>query len=408
MIRHNLRNGYTTGSCAAAAAKAAVLFLITGGKPDQVTLDLPGGESGTWIPVPVSDDNKVFGETRMGSCSFRVQKDAGDDPDVTNGSWIYVRAALLSKEELAARLRYGKGYLVSAEPAVYLDGGCGIGLVTREGLSCPPGHYAFNPVPREMIGGAVQKVCRDAGYREPLLITVAIPGGEELAKKTFNPRLGITGGLSVLGTTGIVRPMSEEALRDTICLELHMNSLAGKTLIMMTPGNYGETFLEEQMRLPAGKAVVCSNFVGDSAAMAAKEGIRRILFVGHIGKLIKVAAGMKNTHSRYGDCRMETIVRILSQVSGGISSQLREAITACGTTDEALKILMGIEGNPAQLVMNETARAVKAQMEAWSGEKVSVEVVVFSSALNLIGCTELAEEYGDQIRNEDENLFIRG
>ncbi len=400
MTEHNLRSGYTTGSCAAAASKAAALFLTTGKNPQQVTLDLPGGETGTWIPEPVPDDEKVFLKTRAGSSSFRVRKDAGDDPDVTNGSWVYVRVAPLSEKELAERSDFGKGYRIDGEPPVYLDGGCGIGLVTREGLSCPPGHYALNPVPRGMIAHAAQEICQYAGYREPLLITVAIPGGEKLARKTFNPKLGIVGGLSILGTTGIVRPMSEDALLDTIRLELHMNAAAGKIQVVMTPGNYGETFLEQEMAIPHGKAVVCSNFVGDSAAMAAEEGIREILFVGHIGKLIKAAAGMRNTHSRYGDSRMETIVRMLSRALGRISPQLREEILACGTTDEALKLLMACEGDYAQLVMNETAKTVKAQMEAWSGEKASVEVIVFSSALRLIGCTESAEEYCDQIRNE--------
>ncbi len=371
MAEKRLRNGYTTGTCAAAAAKAAAAFLLCGKKdPDYAELTLPGG---TVCRIPVTQDAGLF----------FVRKDSGDDPDVTNGTKVYARVSQADRGEFEALCRTGAGYYLEEYPQLYLNGGPGIGMVTKPGLSCPVGHYAINPVPRGMILGAVEDVVRTAAFEEHLVVTVWIPEGESLALQTFNPKLGIQGGISVLGTTGIVKPMSEEALLETIHLEIHMKAVNGEKVLLMAPGNYGEEFLKKELGVPMGSAVLCSNFVKDAVLMAEKEGFRKLLFVGHIGKLIKVSAGVENTHSKYGDGRMEQMA-VLAQELG--HPEMQEQILACNTTDDALALLK--EQGLAKTLLNRTAFYVKRWMEAWSGGRITAEAVTFSTAHQLLGATE--------------------
>lgn len=401
-----LRSGYTTGTCAAAAAKAAAVFMLTGIRPKEILVHMPEGKSSVWIPTP-SEEPELSG-------FWKVQKDSGDDPDVTNGVWVYAKVSPMDSVKAKQFRDNGSGYWLEQYPSLYLDGGCGIGRVTKPGLSCPVGHYAINPVPREMILAAVAEVCREAGYEEGILVEIAIPAGEALANKTFNPRLGIEGGISVLGTTGIVRPMSEEALVETIRLDIRMKALSGKKLLIMTPGNYGETFLKETLDIALGEAVVCSNFVADAVDMMRDSGIANLLFVGHVGKLIKVASGARNTHSRYGDGRMETMEamtrRVLSCRPGAESTEaartdglqrLYGKIRSANTTEEAIDILKHFR--LAQAVMTETASVVKHQIEQWGGDGMKAEVVVFSSAHQVIGMTKEAPTFLRQWKNGQRN-----
>ena len=384
MEEKRLRSGFTTGACATAAARAAAVFLLRGTLPERVEVILPEGQSAVWKPEYESEE----------PCQgyLRVQKDAGDDPDVTHGSWVYACVTILTEAELETKRQTGSGYWLEEYPEVYLDGGIGIGIATKPGLSCPVGHYAINPVPRKMILSAVDAERDRLGFRGCLGIQIAIPSGVELAKKTFNPKLGIQGGISVLGTTGIVKPMSEEALLATIRLDIHMKTVANENVLLMAPGNYGETFLREAMGIPMGEAVLCSNFVADSMQMLREENVRELLFVSHIGKLIKVSAGIPNTHSKYGDRRMEEMARLTALRLGEQEKQeeqenqdLLDRILGSNTTDEALEHMNQARVGLAEQILTDSAESAKIHLERWAGGTLHAEVVTFSSALGITG-----------------------
>lgn len=306
-----LRLGYTTGSCGAAAAKAAALMLLTQKACSMVSLTVPKG-----ITLALEVRDISLGREKV-SCA--IQKDSGDDPDVTNGMLIYAHVA----------------YNQTGEHR--LDGGEGVGRVTKRGLQCPVGEAAINPVPRKMILAAVEEICRAQGYSGGLDITILVPGGEEIAKRTFNPRLGIMGGISILGTSGIVEPMSEEALIDTIETELRQRRVSGEEYALLTPGNYGEDYIRDVLGIDPDRAVKCSNFIGDALLLSKSLGYKGVLLVGNIGKLVKLAGGMLNTHSKYGDCRME----ILAAHSGacGAEQGILGEMLRCATCDDALRLL---------------------------------------------------------------------
>ena len=209
--------------------------------------------------------------------------------------------------------------------------------------------------------------------------------GEELAEKTFNPKLGIVGGLSVLGTTGIVEPMSEAALTATIRLEIHMKAVEGADYLVVTPGNYGEAFLKEHLGISLDQGVKCSNFIRDTMKFMEEEGFRRGLLVGHAGKLIKAAGGVENTHSRYGDRRMEIL---WDCVEGAVppkakDSRLREKILASNTTEEAVEYLE--EEGIRRITGDFAAKRLRQQILDWTDGKVDMDVILFSSGLGVFG-----------------------
>ena len=276
-----MRYGFTTGSCAAAAAKAAAYMLLTGKRKTEITIETPKGISYT----PKIEDIRM----EEGKVSCAVQKDGGDDPDVTSGSFIY--AAVCAETEESGTL------------SIHIDGGEGVGRVTKPGLDQPVGNAAINHVPREMIAKEVGEICRLLDYKGRIEVEISVPGGEELAKQTFNPRLGITGGISILGTSGIVEPMSNQAIKDTIRVELNQRKVQGYDYVAVSPGNYGLDFMKQSYGYDLDKSVKCSNFIGDTVDMAVEMGFQKMLLTGHIGKLIKVAGGIMNTHSREADCR---------------------------------------------------------------------------------------------------------
>lgn len=382
MSKSLLRSGFTTGTCAAAAAKAAAVFLLTGRSTEQVTIHTPQG-----ILAELAVERVLGGEFK-GYC--RVRKDAGDDPDVTHGSWIYGAVSVITSERWQKLLQSGQGYMADDYPGLYLTGGPGIGIVTKPGLSCPIGRYAINPVPRKMIMAAVAEAC-EQDREEYLEIRIAIPEGIHLAEKTFNPRLGIAGGISILGTSGIVEPMSEHALLETIRLDIRMKVLEGDGEVILTPGNYGETFLWETMGIPLGEAVKCSNFIADALGFLDAEGARKVLLVGHIGKLIKVTGGARNTHSRYGDRRME----LLAAIVGEYQPELTTVVQQANTTEEVMGLL--VEHGLAIRVLNRAAELVQKQAKRWlleesaplvNGEsEIQMEVVTFSSVYGILGKT---------------------
>lgn len=384
-----LRSGFTTGTCAAVAAKAAAVMVFTGEILKHMNLVTP---KGTEADLPL-----FHVALTQESAVCAVRKDAGDDPDVTNRAMVYasvlvVRAELTKQEKDRCYFRECRNG--SCAWTLFLTGGEGIGIVTKPGLSCPVGKYAINPVPRQMIFDAVEEAAWRYGFSGRLLIRISIPAGKELADKTFNPKLGIQGGISVLGTSGVVEPMSEEALLATIRLELHMKAVAGARTVIVTPGNYGETFLREKLGLSLRQGIQCSNFVADAMEYAAEEGIPEVLFAGHIGKLIKVAGGVRNTHSQYGDRRMEILWECAEQVlisqpqmeAGALKAAVMEAVT----TEEAVRLLE--EAGILKQVMAVAVERIKRYTTSWCGGKVRVEVVIFSTNCGLLGMTEGVEE----------------
>ncbi len=309
-----LRRGYTTGSCAAAAAKAAVTMLLTHSDCSFVTLQTPGGYAMT---LDVLDG--VF-SPEAASCA--VRKDSGDDPDVTNGVLVYARVS---------KIPWG----------IEVGGGEGIGRVTKAGLDQPVGAHAINSVPRRHIREECKNVCREFGYGGGLSVVISIPGGEALAERTFNAKMGIVGGLSVLGTTGIVEPMSEAAVADTIRAELSLLYEAGHRDVTLTIGNYGEKFARDILGLPLASHVKCANFIGETLAAAAEKGFQQATLIGHVGKLVKLGIGITNTHSSRGDGRMETL--IACALEAGASLDTLHKIRECVSTDAALDCLQAAE-----------------------------------------------------------------
>ena len=356
-----MRTGYTTGSCAAAAAKAAVCMLLSGEVIQQVRLMTPKGVE---LDLEVEQIQR-----RQHGVRCAVRKDSGDDPDVTNGIYVY---AEVRKEP---------------EPGIYLDGGEGIGRITKKGLEQPVGAAAINRVPRQMIREAVKEECVRARYDGGLSVMISIPEGRKIAERTFNPRLGIEGGISVLGTSGIVEPMSEKALTDTIFLELKMLKENGIDRCCVVPGNYGRDFLAEQLGVDTDQAVKCSNYIGETIDAAVNLEMRSLLLIGHIGKLIKVAAGVMNTHSRQADCRMEVLAAYAA--AEGASAECVQAILSCITTTEALKLLK--EKGILSGVMERVMERIEFHLCHRAGGSLQVEAIVFSTEDGILGKTKRAE-----------------
>jgi cobalt-precorrin-5B (C1)-methyltransferase len=307
------------------------------------------------------------------TCS--VIKDGGDDPDVTTGAYIEVSVRIVD------------------EPGIVIDGGKGVGRVTKPGLDQPIGEAAINSVPRKMIEENLNEVLkeRNAG-NTGLEVIVSVPGGERIAEKTFNPKLGIVGGISILGTTGIVEPMSEKAIVDTIRTEMRVRKAEGRQVLLAAPGNYGITFLSEKCGIDKDIAVMTSNFVYDSVMIAKEEGFSEMVFAGHIGKLVKVAGGIKNTHSRYGDHRMEILTDITGMFSCGKEfDELKEKLAECVMTDEAVRIIT--EAGLADKVFPKMASLIKENMEKWAEGMLKVEVIVFSNEYTELVSTVNAHEY---------------
>ncbi len=365
-----LRMGYTTGSCAAAAARAAASMLLTGKAVPEVKLMTPKG---------IGLDLEVLeAEWTAEEASCAVRKDAGDDPDVTNGLKIY---ALVRKSE---------------EPGVQIDGGEGVGRVTRPGLEQPVGAAAINKVPRQMIRENVEEICRKFGYEGGLSVTISIPGGEALAVKTFNPRLGIVGGISVLGTSGIVEPMSEEALIQTIRVDIKMQLAGGRKYLVLVPGNYGLDYLNEFHPELLKNSVKYSNFLGEAIDAAVEYGAKGILLAGHIGKLVKLAGGIMNTHSRNADSRMEILTAHAAVL--GADQETAAALMNCITTDEALEILR--EKGLLEGVMERLLERMEFYVDHRSGHSLEKGILVFSQTKGTLGESKDARKVLERLKEE--------
>lgn len=358
----NLRCGYTTGSCATAAAKAAATMLLTGERVATVRIDTPKGVVLELEPLEVELAEQYV------SCAIR--KDSGDDPDDTNGVLVFAKVEKV------------------AEPGVHIEGGVGVGRVTKPGLACAVGGPAINPTPRRMITAEVGSVMEQAGYSEGLLVTISIPEGVEIAKKTFNPRLGIIGGLSVLGTSGIVEPMSEKALIETMYVEMRAQKVRGNKHLLVFFGNYGEDFTRDVMQLDLEGAVTCSNFVGELLDYAVFLGFETLLLIGHSGKLVKLAQGVMNTHSKYADCRTELFA--LEAMFHGASIEVGQEIYHCLTTDEVTKILK--REQIFEPVMDKVTERIDFYMQHRVHGKIKTAAFMFSNVYGILGKTKAADE----------------
>ncbi|MBE5062326.1 cobalamin biosynthesis protein CbiD [Lachnospiraceae bacterium DSM 108991] len=372
-----LRRGWTTGTCAQAAAAAAAQALLAGSLPREgadwtVTVHLPNGQPFT-LPVQSGKIEKRDSQGRPLAVTCKVKKDSGDDPDVTDGVTVCATVSFFSEDRIE------------------IDGGQGVGRVTKPGLAQPVGSAAINPVPRQMIQKELVRLKEAAGWEGGFQVLVEIPGGEQLAQRTFNPRIGIVGGLSVLGTSGIVEPMSEKALIDTIEVEIKVKLAEGRRCLIAAPGNYGLDFLRDRWGILARDTVKCSNYIGETIDLAAEHGAEGLLFVGHIGKLVKIAGGIMNTHSRWGDCRMELLAS--SALRAGLSGERAAALLCCNTTEDALQILTEKERRKVLDCLLEkihTHLNIRAQSSAQRDMKTGA--VLFSNVYGVLGMTRYGEE----------------
>ena len=367
-----LRMGYTTGSCAAAAARGAAFMLLSGKEIQEVKIHTP---KGIVLNLELLDIRRSAEKV---SCA--VRKDGGDDPDVTDKALIY------------AEVTFG------TEEGIVIDGGFGVGRVTKPGLDQPVGNAAINHVPRQMIRENVEEIQKKLDDFRALQVVISVPEGEELAKHTFNPRLGITGGISILGTSGIVVPMSEEALISTIRVEMEMRKAQGDRVLLVTPGNYGQDFLKTYPWVRADHSVKCSNYVGKTLEFAAELGFDAILFVAHLGKFVKVSGGIMNTHSHEADCRAELLTA--QAVRAGADLALAKKLLETGTTEEAVQILK--EAGCLKETMEKVTEKIAFYMNYHIEGRVQTEAIVFSSNEGLLGETSGAGELLERLREQEE------
>lgn len=392
IIKNNkrLRYGYTTGSCAAGATRGAVRMLLSGASLSEVELQTPKG-----ITLNLQLHDITRGETHV-SCA--VQKDAGDDPDTTNGILVYAKVEKISAEAAKNIIdnQNTDSKKVIIHSSIILDGGVGVGRVTKPGLSQKVGEAAINPVPKAMILREAEEAAQEYDYEGYLKITISVPEGEEISKKTFNPRLGIMGGISILGTSGIVEPMSERALIASIQVEMKQHFCQGENYILVTPGNYGADYLREHMTIPFENNIKCSNYVGETIDMAIDMGVKGILFVAHIGKFVKVAAGIMNTHSHCADGRMEVLCA--SAIRAGGTLECAREILEAGTTDEALAVIdrYGILKQTMAIVMEK----IQFYLDHRSYEQILLGAVVFSNVYGLLGQTRDALKLMEAIQEQ--------
>ena len=388
--QRSLRRGYTTGSCSAAATKAALLMMTRGERCDTVRIDTPKGIE---LSLEVSDQEYSPCEAL---CS--ITKDAGDDPDATHGLRIFSRVSRRSCP--SGPLPYEEQLEISGVSVkVHITGGRGVGVVTRGGLSCDVGKSAINPVPRRMILKSVKDVLENM---EPELIPdflnieISAENGEETAKKTFNPKLGIVGGISILGTSGIVEPMSEKALVDTIRTEIkqfaelngikreadHERKGGDDTFtsqvppMLVCPGNYGQDYARDVLGIDLESGVKCSNYIGEMLDYSCWLGIPKILLIGHAGKLIKIAAGVMNTHSSSADGRQEVIASHGAML-GMEPSAVRDIMNAI-SAEEMTDILRNQGEGFAQKVFDSIGNKIKEHIDHRTRGKLQVEFIVFT------------------------------
>ena len=356
-----LRCGYTTGSCSAGAAKAATIILFDNNKIlKDIEITSPKGIK---IRMPVLNINR--GDDWI-ECS--IIKFSGDDPDITNGIEIKAKVRKISENEDIIHTLSDYDDIENGE-MIYLKGGKGVGTVTKDGLFVSKGEPAINPVPRKMIREEVLSVLPNG---ERVEITISIPQGEEISKKTFNPRLGIVGGISVLGTTGIVYPMSEDALKASIKLEINQRSLSNQRLVL-TFGNLGEKYCKK-LGFNEDEIVICSNYIGFALECCVSCKVKAVILVGHIGKMSKIAYGCFNTHSRINGVRLEVFALELALLGYDIS--LINKILEQKTCEGAVKYL----GDGYERLYKNIGTKIIDKMNQYVYEEMPIDAVMYYGA----------------------------
>ncbi len=432
VVRKNQRMqcGYTTGSCAAAASMAAVRMLFEQKPCREIRLTTPKG-----TVLLLETEFPVF-DPHSASCA--VRKFGGDDPDATDGLLIFAKAERTDGSDAEAgdflngtALTKDGAVGDSSEPGaedrshsepkaedpdfsesdhsqkkaadVLLKAGAGIGRVTKPGLEQPVGAAAVNRVPRKMITEGVRAVCEEFHYSGMIRITLRVQGGEAVGARTFNPHLGIEGGISILGTSGIVVPMSEQALIESIRIEMRQKVHGGEQYLLITPGNYGADFLKsaEQFRiLDPDRSMKCSNYVGETLDIAMELGVKGILFVSHIGKFGKVSGGIMNTHSAHADCRAELMAA--QAMRAGASRETVLQVLESNTTEEAVGILK--KSGDLDGTIRVMLEKIQFYLDKHCQGELRTEVVLFSSQYGYLGETEGAEDLLLRIAEEDQRL----
>lgn len=361
-----LRKGFTTGTCATAATAAAISMILNQDIEEKVTVSTANG-----VEVTMDIKDPSFGEL---TASAAVEKDGGDDADATHGLLIYSTVTLLPDSN-----------------NIEIDGGEGVGRVTQKGLKCDVGMAAINPTPRAMIEKTARQLL---GPNCGAKIIISVPGGEETAKLTYNSRLGIVGGISILGTTGIVNPMSEDSWKASITIELTMLYNQGYRSVVLAPGNYGEDFATNVLGIPPHRIVNMSNFVGHVLKEVQRIGFTRVLMVGHMGKFVKVAGGIFSTHSKDSDARMEIIMANLALL--GAPVELLEKVDQCITTDAAGTLIEEYHYEEVYQVLVDKMKFRSERLLRNRKPEVSIDVVTFGTEAGYLASTQTLEEIAEE------------
>ena len=357
-----MKFGYTTGACAAAGVKASLLLHFDKSRVDSVEIT---ALDGTPLVIPIKHVEPLDNQT----IRAEVVKYSGDDPDITDGVSIFTTIRLIEGEEIT------------------FIGGEGVGRVTKAGLSIPIGEPAINSGPRQLIRNVVAEFERSIG----LEVTISIPGGEELARRTLNPTLGIEGGLSIIGTTGVLRPMSEDAFKRSLVPQIDVATAAGFRSIVFVPGQIGEKIAIAK-KIPRGAIIQTSNFIGYMLEAAVERKIERVMLLGHIGKLAKVAAGVFHTHNRVGDGRLETLAAYAA--AEGLGQAAVKQILAARTTEEAIEI---IAEHHCERVFDVIAERASIRSERYVFGELTVGTVLAAFDGRILGMDRNARLIGGEL-----------
>ncbi len=361
------RKGYTTGSCATAAAKVAALMILRQQIINQISIVTPSG-----VTLQLNVEEPLI---RGQQASAAIRKDGGDDVDATHGMLIYARVKLRQDTQIT------------------ITGGPGVGKVTQKGIGLPVGSSAINKTPLQTIEAAVREVL---GPERGADVVIFAPEGETRAERTFNGRLGIEGGISIIGTTGIVTPMSEESWKRSLAIELEQKRANGLDKVILVPGNHGERFVREQLQADTNLVVTMSNFVGYMLQEAERLAFRHVVLIGHLGKLIKVAAGIFHTHSHIADGRMETLITQLALLNA--PNALLQQIYRCPTTEAAMELISAAGYEHVYDAIAQRIVERVHQMLRYSPQPFSCDVILFSLDNIPLGSNRPVAEIAEALR----------